>query len=68
MKTGDRSLLNLPMPVEPARQEAHQQFIDRIHTILLAMSEEGRSSLLSGLEEFVEVGLRVQEIHPEEEL
>ncbi|HXZ03386.1 MAG TPA: MarR family winged helix-turn-helix transcriptional regulator [Ktedonobacteraceae bacterium] len=51
-----------------ARQEAHQQFIDRIHTILLAMSEEGRSSLLSGLEEFVQVGLRVQVNHPEEEL
>jgi DNA-binding MarR family transcriptional regulator len=51
-----------------ARQEAHQQFINRIHTILLAMSEDGRSSLLSGLEEFVQVGLRAQEIHPEEEL
>ena len=46
-----------------ARQEAHQQFIDRIHTILLAMSEDGRSSLLRGLEEFVQVGLEVQEIH-----
>ncbi len=45
-----------------ARQEAHQQFIGRIHTILLAMSEEGRSSLLSGLEEFVQVGLGVQEV------
>ena len=45
-----------------ARQEAHQQFIDRIHTILLAMSAEGRASLLSGLEEFVKVGLRVQEV------
>jgi len=51
-----------------ARQEAHQQFISRIHTILLAMSEEGCSSLLSGLEEFVQVGLRAQEIHSEEEL
>ncbi len=50
-----------------ARQEAHQQFIDRIHTILFAMSPEGRDSLLSGLEEFVQVGLRVQEIHPEME-
>ena len=46
-----------------ARQESHQQFINRIHTILLAMSEEGRSSLLRGLEEFVQVGLEVQEIH-----
>ena len=51
-----------------ARQEAHQQFIDRIHTILLAMSEEGCSSLLSGLEEFVQVGLRAQEFHSEVEL
>ena len=51
-----------------ARQEAHQQFIDRMHTILLAMSEEGRSSLLRGLEEFVEVGLSVQELHSEREL
>ena len=48
-----------------ARQEAHQQFINRIHTILLAMSEEGRSSLLSGLEEFIQVGLRAQENHSE---
>ncbi len=46
-----------------ARQESNQQFIERIHTILLAMSEEGRSSLLAGLEEFVQVGLRAQEIH-----
>src|SRR6266516_2465863 len=45
-----------------ARQEAHQQFIDRIHVILLAMSEEGRASLLKGLKEFVEVGLGVQEV------
>ena len=51
-----------------ARQEAHQQFIGRIHTILLAMSAEGRSSLLRGLEEFVQVGLSVQEIHSEEEM
>src|SRR6266705_10715 len=45
-----------------ACQEAHQQFIDRIHAILLAMSEEGRTSLLNGLKEFVEVGLGVQEV------
>jgi len=51
-----------------ACQEAHQQFIDRIHAILLAMSEEGRTSLLNGLKEFVEVGLGVQEIHSEEEM
>ena len=51
-----------------ACQEAHQQFIDRIHAILLAMSEEGRSSLLRGLEEFVQVGLSVPEIHSEEEM
>ncbi len=41
--------------------EAHQQFIDRIHAILFVMSAEGRASLLSGLEEFVQVGLGVQE-------
>ena len=46
-----------------ARQESHQQFINRIHTILLAMSEEGRSSLLRGLEEFVQVGLGAQAGH-----
>ena len=51
-----------------ARQEAHQQFIGRIHTILLAMSEEGRTSLLNGLKEFVEVGLRTQEVHSELEM
>jgi DNA-binding MarR family transcriptional regulator len=51
-----------------ARLEAHQQFIDRIHKILIAMSAEGRASLLSGLEEFVQVGLSVQEIHSEEEV
>jgi len=50
-----------------ARQEAHQQFIDRIHAIFFAMSAEGRASLLSGLEEFVQVGLRAKEIHPEME-
>src|SRR5215469_10023581 len=46
-----------------ARQESHQQFINRIHTILFAMSPEGRASLLRGLEEFVQVGLRAQENH-----
>ncbi len=50
-----------------ARQEAHQQFIDRIHTILFAMSPEGRASLLSGLEEFVQVGLGVQEVVADQE-
>jgi DNA-binding MarR family transcriptional regulator len=50
-----------------AREEAHLQFISRIHAILFAMNEEGRSSLLRGLEEFVQVGLRTQEIHTEEE-
>ena len=45
-----------------AREEAHQQFIDRIHAILFTMSAEGRASLLSGLEEFVQVGLGVQEV------
>ena len=41
--------------------EAHQQFISRVRTIFLAMSAEGRNSLLSGLEEFVRVGLEIQE-------
>jgi DNA-binding MarR family transcriptional regulator len=36
--------------------EAHQQFITRIRAIFLAMSVEGRASLLNGLEEFVRVG------------
>ena len=48
-----------------ARQASHQEFINRMHTILLAMSEDGRSSLLGGLEEFVHVGLRAQDIHPD---
>jgi DNA-binding MarR family transcriptional regulator len=51
-----------------ARLEAYQQFIDRIHTILIAMSSEGRASLLNGLEEFVQVGLGEQEVHSEEEV
>ncbi len=46
-----------------ARQESHQQFINRIHTILLALSEEGCSALLRGLEEFVQVGLGTQASH-----
>ena len=41
--------------------EAHQQFITRVRAIFLAMSAEGRNSLLSGLEEFVRVGLEIQE-------
>jgi DNA-binding MarR family transcriptional regulator len=40
-----------------ARQHAHQQFIDRIHAIFLEMSADGRTSLIRGLEEFVQVGL-----------
>jgi DNA-binding MarR family transcriptional regulator len=51
-----------------ARQEVHQQFIDRIHTIFLGMSAEGRASLLTGLEEFIQIGLRPQQVHSEEEL
>src|SRR5207302_4969981 len=39
-----------------ALMEAHQQFITRIRAIFLAMSAEGRASLLNGLEEFVRVG------------
>jgi len=39
-----------------ALMEAHQQFITRIRAVFLAMSAEGRASLLNGLEEFVRVG------------
>jgi DNA-binding MarR family transcriptional regulator len=42
-----------------ALMEAHQHFIMRIRTIFLAMSAEGRASLLNGLEEFVRVGQEV---------
>src|SRR5256885_1939247 len=41
--------------------ETHQQFIARVRAIFLAMSAEGRTSLLSGLEEFIQVGLEIQE-------
>src|SRR6266513_4779067 len=41
--------------------ETHQQFIARVRAIFLAMSAEGRTSLLSGLEEFIKVGLEIQE-------
>jgi DNA-binding MarR family transcriptional regulator len=50
-----------------ARLEAHRQLIDRIHAIFLAMSAEGRASLLSGLEEFVQVGLGALEVPSEVE-
>lgn len=42
-----------------ALMEAHRHFITRIRTIFLAMSAEGRASLLNGLEEFVRVGQEV---------
>src|SRR5437588_7668187 len=42
-----------------ALMEAHQQFITRIRAIFLAMSAEGRASLLNGLEEFVQVGQQI---------
>jgi DNA-binding MarR family transcriptional regulator len=42
-----------------ALMEAHQQFITRIRAIFLAMSVEGRASLLNGLEEFVQVGQQI---------
>jgi DNA-binding MarR family transcriptional regulator len=51
-----------------ALTETHQQIIDRIRMIFLAMSAEGRVSLLSGLEEFVRVGLELQEAPVEQEL
>ena len=47
--------------------ETHQQFIARVRAIFLAMSAEGRTSLLNGLEEFVQVGLEIQEAPVEQE-
>jgi MarR family transcriptional regulator, organic hydroperoxide resistance regulator len=47
--------------------ETHQQVIDRLRAIFLAMSAEGRASLLSGLEEFIQVGLELQEAPVEQE-
>ncbi len=48
----------------PGLLEAHQHFISRIRAVFLAMSAEGRASLLNGLAEFVRVG---QEIPVEQE-
>lgn len=39
--------------------EAHQHFISRIRAVFLAMSAEGRTSLLNGLDEFVRVGQEI---------
>jgi len=50
-----------------ARAEVHQQFTSRIRTIFHAMSAEGRASLLTGLEEFTQVGQDVQEAMIERE-
>jgi DNA-binding MarR family transcriptional regulator len=47
--------------------ETHQQFIARVRAIFLTMSPVGRASLLSGLEEFVQIGLEIQEAPVEEE-
>jgi hypothetical protein len=44
-----------------ARQEIKQRFKMRIRAIFAAMSDEGRASLLLGLEEFVCVGQEVGE-------
>jgi DNA-binding MarR family transcriptional regulator len=44
-----------------ARFEMHQQFITRVRAIFRAMSEEGRASLMSGLEEFIRAGQDVAE-------
>ncbi len=41
-----------------ARKELHQRFKTRIAAIFSEMSEEGRTSLLMGLQEFVLVGLQ----------
>ena len=48
--------------------EAHQHFITRIRAVFQAMSAEGRTSLLNGLDEFVRVGQHIpveQEPEPE---
>ena len=39
--------------------EAHQHFITRIRAVFRTMSVEGRASLLTGLDEFVRVGLDI---------
>lgn len=39
--------------------EAHQHFITRIRAVFQTMSADGRASLLSGLDEFVRVGLDI---------
>ena len=49
--------------------EAHQHFITRIRAVFQSMSAEGRASLLTGLDEFVQVGQEIpveQEREPEE--
>jgi DNA-binding MarR family transcriptional regulator len=51
--------------------EAHQHFITRIRAVFQAMSAEGRASLLTGLNEFVQVGQSIsveQEQEPEEQV
>jgi DNA-binding MarR family transcriptional regulator len=47
--------------------ETHQQFIAQLRAIFLNMSANGRSSLLSGLEELIQVGLEIQEAPVEQE-
>jgi MarR family transcriptional regulator, organic hydroperoxide resistance regulator len=50
--------------------EAHQQIISRIRAVFQAMSAEGRTSLLNGLSEFIQVGQSIpaeQEREPEEQ-
>jgi DNA-binding MarR family transcriptional regulator len=46
-----------------ARQQAHRQFVERIHAIFLEMSADGQTSLMRGLQEFVQVGLQPQASH-----
>lgn len=51
--------------------ETHQHFTSRIRAVFQAMSEEGRISLLNGLDEFVQVGQCIpgeQEREPEEQV
>lgn len=44
------------------RQEMGQRFKEHVGIIFKAMSQEGRTSLVAGLEEFVRVGLEIQEV------
>jgi len=46
------------------QQAARQRFKDRLSLIVRGMSEEGRACLLKGLQEFVDIGVQVNEEKP----